>query len=171
MCNLLIKQLIVCQSWKSKPASWSFYGNNKMMCYFENVINCRKWNDIYVSNFDKYNNISRAQNCRLDSTYQSISFRHGSQWKNVTLNVWLKIIMTTYLKRWTMHINWGESCFCSMDKKMISPHIEWYFVNVLVCAHFLQNWYKGVVFVNNIKWQWIKFVFFSKPMMYCCAFA
>jgi len=26
--------------------------------------------------------------------------------------------------------------FVSMDKKMISPHNEWYIGNVLVCAHF-----------------------------------
>jgi len=26
--------------------------------------------------------------------------------------------------------------FVSVDKKMISPHNEWYFGNVLVCAHF-----------------------------------
>jgi len=26
--------------------------------------------------------------------------------------------------------------FVSVDKKMISPHNEWYIGNVLVCAHF-----------------------------------
>jgi len=24
-----------------------------------------------------------------------------------------------------MHENWGNSFFCPLDKKMISPHIEW----------------------------------------------
>jgi len=45
-------------------------------------------------------------------------------------------IMTTYLKRWTMHENWDKSFFCPMDKKMISPHIEWCFEKILVCAKF-----------------------------------
>jgi len=34
--------------------------------------------------------------------------------------------MTTYLKKWKMHENWGKSFFCPMDKKMISPNIEWF---------------------------------------------
>ena len=47
-----------------------------------------------------------------------------------------KKILTTYLKRWKMHVIWGKSFFVSVDKKMISPHNEWYIGNVLVCAHF-----------------------------------
>ena len=36
-------------------------------------------------------------------------------------------IITTYFKRWKMYKNWGKcrSFICPMDKKMISPHIEW----------------------------------------------
>jgi len=29
--------------------------------------------------------------------------------------------------------------FVSVDKKMVSPHNEWYIGNVLVSAHFFQN--------------------------------
>ena len=32
--------------------------------------------------------------------------------------------------------NMRSILFVSMDKKMISPHNEWYIGNVLVCAHF-----------------------------------
>ena len=33
--------------------------------------------------------------------------------------------MTSYLKRWKIHENWGNPFFCPMYKKMISPHVEW----------------------------------------------
>ena len=30
----------------------------------------------------------------------------------------------------------GKSFYVSLDKKMISPHNEWYIENILICAHF-----------------------------------
>ena len=35
-----------------------------------------------------------------------------------------------------MHVIWGKSFFVSVDKKMISPHNEWYIGNVHI---FFQN--------------------------------
>jgi len=43
-----------------------------------------------------------------------------------------------------MQVICGKSFFVSVDKKMISPHNEWYIGNVLVCAHILfktSTWY------------------------------
>ena len=33
--------------------------------------------------------------------------------------------MTTYLKWWEIHENWGKPFFCPMDKNMTSSHIDW----------------------------------------------
>ena len=49
----------------------------------------------------------------------------------------LKQILTTYFKRWKMHvIKVNPFCVRGQDKKMISPHNEWYIGNVQFCAHF-----------------------------------
>ena len=58
--------------------------------------------------------------------------------KSLNKEMWCKMAdtLTTYFKRWKMHVIWGKSFFESVDKKMISPHNEWYIGNVLVCANF-----------------------------------
>ena len=40
--------------------------------------------------------------------------------------------------------------FVSMDKKMISPHNEWYIGNVLVCAHFSSKQARGTYCLCSI---------------------
>jgi len=45
-----------------------------------------------------------------------------------------------YLKRWKMHENWGKSFSCTIDKKMISPHIEWCMgKSPGLCTHFFKT--------------------------------
>jgi len=38
---------------------------------------------------------------------------------------WMPDSYDNIFKKMKMHENWGKSLFCSMDKKMISPHTEW----------------------------------------------
>jgi len=49
-----------------------------------------------------------------------------------------KQFLTTYLKRWKMHVIWGKS-FLSPSARKWFPLKEWYIGNVLVCAHFSPN--------------------------------
>jgi len=79
---------------------------------------------------------ARAQKIELKSTYLKIwlevrvlAKKFGVKWHA------LKHFLTTYLKRWKMHVIWGKSVLCPWTK-MISPHNKWYIGNVLVCAHF-----------------------------------
>ena len=66
-----------------------------------------------------------------------IYFRQESQWKNVMLNVWLLKYYDNTLQE--MHEKLGEFFFCPLDKKMISPHIEWYWKMSWFVHNFLQN--------------------------------
>jgi len=48
--------------------------------------------------------------------------------------------------------------FVSVDKKMISPHNEWYIGNVLVCAHFFlktSTWYQ--LLINALLFSYLDF--------------
>ena len=60
--------------------------------------------------------------------------------KSLSKEMWCEMAdteteLTTYFKRWKMHVIWGKSFFVFVDKKIISPHNEWYIGSVLVWAH------------------------------------
>jgi len=46
--------------------------------------------------------------------------------------------------------NMRSILFVSVDKKMISPHNEWYIGNVLVCAHFSSKLAYGIYCLCSI---------------------
>jgi len=52
-------------------------------------------------------------------------------WRNLAENV-----LTSYLKRWNMHVIWGKSLLRPCTRKWFFPHNELYIGNVLVCAYF-----------------------------------
>jgi len=72
---------------------------------------------------------------------------------SLSKDMWCKMAdtknsLTTYFKRWKMHVIWGILIlFVSVDKKMISPYNERYIGNVQVCAHFSSNLAHGTLIV------------------------
>jgi len=82
--------------------------------------------------------------------------------------------MTTYLKRWKMHENWGQSFFCPTYKKMISPYIEWCIGKYPgVCTIFLkkQHMVPKVYALSRCYlecWGYFRFVFhfYDQPVLW-----
>ena len=60
--------------------------------------------------------------------------------KSLSKEMWCKMAdtkkMSTYFKRWKMHVIWGKSFLCLWTRKWFSSHNEWYIGHFLVCANF-----------------------------------
>ena len=75
--------------------------------------------------------------------------------KSLSKEMWWKMadtitFLTTHLKRWKNACNMRLIHFVSVDKKMSSPHNEWYIGNVLICAHFSSKLAYGTYCLNSI---------------------
>ena len=77
---------------------------------------------------------------------------------NNNLHMSLSEEMSCWLLRifwWKMHENWGKSFFHPMDKKIISPHIEWCIGKCPgFCTIFLKTstWYLSFFFVTRVSY-------------------